>query len=108
MAVQNLKIAPEVEMRSNFSKEVRKLKTAAEEELRSYGVSALFTSVLRVDRALVIIKDRLANDVTLKNRTPRLPEEITKLLKLCLKCTYCSFQDQYYLQIHGAAMGSLV
>ena len=80
---------------------------APEEELRSYDVSSLFTTVT-VDRAVVVIKDRLANNFTLKNRTPLLPEKITKILELCLKCTYFSFQDQYFLQIHGAARGSQV
>ena len=41
------------------------------------------------------IKDRRVNDVTLENRTPLSPEGITKLL-------------EYYLQIHGAAVGSPV
>ena len=59
-----------------------------------------------MDRALVVIKDRLLNDVTLKNRTALSPEEITKSLELCLKCTYFSSEDQYKLKIHDAAMGS--
>ena len=33
---------------------------------------------------------------------------MAKLLELCFKCAYFSFQDQYYLQIYGAAMGSPV
>ena len=51
-----------------FAKEVQKLKFAPEEELRLYDVPALFTSV-PVDRALVVIKDRLVNDGKLANRT---------------------------------------
>ena len=41
------------------------LKIAPEEELRLYDVSALFISV-PVSKALVIIKERLVNDITLK------------------------------------------
>ena len=59
------------------------LKIAPEEELRSYEVSALFTSIL-VNTALVFMKEIPTNDVTLKNRIPLSPKEITKLLELCL------------------------
>ena len=62
---------------------MRKSKHFAKEELRSYNVSSI-----QVDKALVVIKDRFVSDVTLKNRRPLSPEEITKLLVLCLKCTY--------------------
>ncbi len=40
--------------------------------------------------------------------TPLSPHDIVRLLELCLKHTYFAFQDQFYLQIHGAAMGSPV
>ena len=33
---------------------------------------------------------------------------MTKLLEICLQCTYFTFGGAYYLQIHGAAMGSPV
>ena len=34
--------------------------------------------------------------------------DIILLLKFCLKNTYFSFQDQFYEQVEGAAMGSPV
>ena len=79
---------------------------ALEEEMRLYNVSTLFTSI-PVDKALVVMKDRLVNYIILKNRTP-LSREDHKTMELCLKCTYFLFQDQYYLQIHGVAIGSPV
>jgi hypothetical protein len=78
-----------------------------DEELRSYDVSALFTSV-PVDKAMEVIRKKLEEDDTLYERTPLSPDDIIKLLDLCLRCTYFSFQGVYYLQIHGAAMGSPV
>ena len=33
--------------------------------------------------------------------------DILLLLEFCLKNTYFSFQDQFYEQVEGAAMGSL-
>ena len=35
-------------------------------------------------------------------------KDIIRLLEFCLKSTYFSFQDQFYEQVEGMAMGSLV
>jgi hypothetical protein len=90
-----------------FVKEVQGLILQPDEEIRSYDVTALFTSV-PVDKALNIIEQRLKNDTTLTERTSIPPPDIVRLLNICLNCTYFIFQEQYYLQIHGAAMGSPV
>ena len=74
--------------------------------ISSYDVSALFTSV-PVDPALNIIKDLLEKDHTLKERTVMEVSDIILLLEFCLKNTF-SFQDQFYEQVEGAAMGSPV
>ena len=68
---------------------------------------ALFTSV-PIDPALTIIKDLLDKDTTLKERTVMEVSDIILLLEFCLKNTYFSFQDQFYEQVEGAAMGSPV
>ena len=70
-------------------------------------MSALFTSV-PIDPALNIIKDLLDKDTTLKERTVMEVGDIILLLEFCLKNTYFSFQDQFYEQVKGAAMGSPV
>ena len=57
----------------HFSEKVRSERVEDDEELRSYDVSALFTSV-PVDRALVIIRERLENDKTLGERTKLTPQ----------------------------------
>ena len=90
-----------------FAEYVKLLKVGPDEELRSYDVSALFTSV-PVDKALEIIRRRLTEDVTLSNRTPLSPDDIIAMLEKCLKGTYFLYKGEYYLQIHGAAMGSPV
>ena len=51
--------------------------------LSSYDVSALFTSV-PVDPALVVIKDLLEKDPTLKERSPMSVGDIVLLLEFCL------------------------
>ena len=74
------------------------------EYLSSYDVFALFTSV-PVDPALNIIKDQLEKDHTLKERTVMEVGDIILILEFCLKNTYFPFQDQFYEQVEGAAMG---
>ena len=86
---------------------VTKQRVGPDEEMRSYDVSALFTSV-PVDKALILIRKKLKEDTTLSERTPLAPEDIANLLELCLKCTYFQYEGEFYLQIHGAAMGSPV
>ena len=90
-----------------FASEVRQLTLQPDEELRSYDVSALFTSV-PVDKALNVVRDRLINDDKLHERTPLSPDDVINLLELCLNCTYFQFQGDFYHQVHGAAMGSPV
>ena len=71
----------------------------------SYNVTALFTSV-PIDPALNIIKDMLVNDDNL--RTVLSVQNIIELLGFCLHNTYFSFQNKFYEQVEGAAMGSPV
>ena len=59
-----------------------------------------------VDKAVACIRGKLEQDPTLKGRTDMAPDDIAKLLRFCLGCTYFVFDKQYYRQIHGAAMGS--
>ena len=61
-----------------------------------------------VDPALRVIKDLLEKDPTIKDRTVLPVKDIILLLEFCLKNMYFSFQDQFYEQVEGAAMGSLV
>ena len=84
----------------DFVEQVRHITLAPGECLSSYDVSALFTSV-PVDPALKVIKG-------LKDRTVIGVNGIILLLEFCLKNTYFSFQDQFFEQVEGAAMGSLV
>ena len=58
--------------------------------------------------SLRVIKDLLEKDTTLKDRTVLPVEDIILLLEFCLKNTYLSFQDQFYEQVEGVAMGSPV
>ena len=89
----------------DFVEQVRHITLVPGECLSSYDVSALFTSV-PIDPALNIIKDLLEKDPTLKDRIVMGVNDIILLLEFCLKNTCFSFQDQFFEQVKGAAMGS--
>ena len=61
-----------------------------------------------MDQALGVIKDLLEKDPTLKDRSALIVNAIIQLLEFCLKNMNFSFQDQFYEQVEGAAMGSPV
>ena len=93
---------------SEFAKEVHEIKLDPDEELRSYNVSTLFMSV-PIDKVLEVIRLKLEEYNTLSERTP-LEHVISSNYCgcACLNCTYLLFHGEYYLQIHGVAMGSPV
>ena len=59
-----------------------------------------------IDKTLAVVAQRLQDDDTLLERTPIPPKDIHTLAEVCLKTTYFQYQDCYYEQIEGAAMGS--
>ena len=67
----------------------------------------MFTSV-SIDPALNIIKDLLEKDETLWDRSVLSAQNIIELLGFCLHNNYFSFQNKFYEQIEGTAMGSSV
>ena len=72
-----------------------------------YDVKALFPSV-PVDLTISTIKSKLIQDSLLSNRNPMSILEIITSLGFCLKNTSFLFQGNYFEQIYGAAMGSLI
>ena len=88
----------------DFVEQIKNETVLPGECLSCYDVSVLLISV-PVDPALGIIKDLLEKDPTLKERTVMSGEDIILILEFCLKNTYFSFQDQFYEQVEGVAMG---
>ncbi len=78
-----------------------------DEVLVSFDVVALFTNT-PIPETLDIVRSRLENDKTLKNRTRLTVDDIIELLGLVLNTTYFVFRGQIYKQKFGAAMGSPV
>ena len=71
-------------------------------------MAPLWLTSVPVDPALNIIRHLLDKDHTLKERTVLAVNDIILLLEFCLKNTYFSFQEQFYEQVEGVAMGSPV
>ena len=86
---------------------LRSVTLAQDESLVSYDVTSLFTKV-PVDESVNIIRDRLKQDACLHERTTLNADQIADLLNLCLKTTYFVYNDQFFKQVEGAAMGSPV
>ena len=75
--------------------------------LVSFDVVFLCTNV-PIKEAVDTIRERLRKDVSLEMRTPLSPKKIAELLELCLMSTYFSYNGEFYEQMGGVAMGSLV
>ena len=76
------------------------------EIFNSHDIVSLFTDTL-VDKSLKVIKQRLLQDKTLKQRTLLLVDDIMELLRFTFQTTsYFSFRGKIYQQLFGAAMGS--
>ena len=78
----------------DFVEQVKNVTLLPWECLSSYDVTALLTSV-PVNPALVIIKDLLEKDSTLKGRTVMLIRNIVLLSEFCVKNTHFSLQGQF-------------
>ena len=101
----------------SFSEHLRLVHISEDEELVSFDVSVLFTSI-PVSTALDVINHLFCEhieDLEAKNKygcsfkcnTIGLEkDEVMQFLKLVLENCVFTFQDKFFKQLHGAAMGS--
>ena len=101
------KLPHHMQSTSDFVSKVREGTLLPGECLSSYNVTTLFTSV-PIDPVLNIIKDLLEKDETLHNRSVLSVQNIIECLEICLHNTHFSFQNKFYEQVEGTAMGSPV
>ena len=90
-----------------FVEEMKEMKLEKGECITSYDVIALFTSI-PIPSALEVMKKKLDQDTELQKRTIMPVDTILELLAFCLNNTYFVFQDTFYEQTKGAAMGSSI
>ncbi len=86
---------------------IKDVKIKEDEELVSFDVSALFTSI-PVPAAISVIRSKLEEDSSWKTNTSMSVDHIIALLDVILNTTYFSFNGDLYRQNLGAAMGSPV
>ena len=77
------------------------------EIFNSHDVVSLFTNT-PINESLDVIKKRLQNDKSLKQRTLLSVDDVIELLRFVLTTTYFLFRGKIYKQRFGAAMGSPV
>ena len=94
-----------VQNNQDFLQSIEGTQLKPEEEMMSFDVEALFTSV-PVDPSIEIIKKLMEEDRTLHQRTSMTVDQIICLLRFCLTTTYFTFQGKIFEQVKGAAMGS--
>ena len=94
-----------VQNSQKFVEEIKDMKLEKGECITSYDVVALFTSI-PIPSAIEVMKKKLEEDTELQKRTILPVDNILELLAFCLNNTYFVFQDTYYEQNKGAAMGS--
>ena len=90
---------------ADFVQQLKGITLEANENMVSYDVSALCTSV-PIDPTINIIRRKLELDQELHLRTSMNVEQIISLLEFCLKTTYFQFQGRFFEQLQGTAMGS--
>ena len=95
-----------IQSTSDFVNRAKGLTLQPGECIISHDVTSPFTSV-PIDPALNIIKD-LEKDEKLNDRTVLSVKDITEILGFCLHNTCFSFQNKFYEQVEGVAMGSPV
>ena len=96
-----------VQNNQEFLKQLEHIKLGLDDIIMSYDVKAVFTLV-PINPALKIIQKLLEEDQTLPQRTTMTVNNITYLLEFCLTSTYFTFQEKFYEQVEGAAMGSSI
>ena len=90
---------------ASFVDIIRKTQLHPEDRLISFDVSNLFTQV-PIEEALRVVTEKLSMDESLKDGTSIPTSHLVQLIELCLRTTYFQFEDKFYEQSEGAAMGS--
>ena len=88
-----------------FCKQMKNVRLKEDDELLPFDVVSLFTSI-PVDLAIQVATDVLSNDETLQDRSTIPVDDIVDLLDFCLSTTNFKYNNIYYRQIFGTAMGS--
>ena len=78
-----------------FVKKAKDIKLPPGTKLFSYDAEALFPSI-PIQECTNVIKQRLSNDPSLKNRTDLSPDDIADLINLCVESTDFVFDQRHH------------
>ena len=88
----------------DFVQKIQDFQMSSDDRLVSFDVKSLFTKV-PIEEALEVIGRRLESCDDPPDTTLSIPM-IKRLLRICLTSTYFMWNDEYYEQTDGAAMGN--
>ena len=89
----------------HFAKKIDNISLNSCDLIVSFDVKNLFTNV-PINEVMSRVQVLLDADESLEDRTTMSPATICQLTELCLRTTYFEFQEEFYEQVDGAAMGS--
>ena len=92
---------------SEFKKFIQSQTVQPDEEIVSFDVISLFTSI-PVKLALQVVDSKLRSDDKWQDNTNLTHGQLMSLLKFVLNNSYFVFEETHYHQIFGCAMGSPV
>ena len=92
---------------TDFAKHIRGIQLEEEDIMISFDVVSLFTKV-PVAGAIDAISALLDKGNSFEDVTAIPARDICSLTELCLRSTYFQFQDRFFEQVDGVAMGSLL
>ncbi|KAL9958564.1 hypothetical protein ACROYT_G035593 [Oculina patagonica] len=92
---------------TEFSEFVINQRVADDEELVSFDVVSLFTSI-PVKLAIEVVKTNLEQSDEWKETTNLTVEQVIGLLEIVLNNSYFTYAEMHYHQVFGCAMGSPV
>jgi hypothetical protein len=89
----------------HFIKFIEDINLQNEDCFVSSDVVSLFTNV-PVEEVLQVIRNRLITDPSFPECSQLQAEDVMELLGICLTTTYLQFEDKFYQQKEGMAMGN--
>ena len=95
----------QVKNSTEFVQQIEEIEPQEGEVIVSFDVVSLFTKV-PIQEAMQAIHSRLTQDESLEDRTTITVPDICHLTEMCLRSTYFKFQDVFFEQVEGTAMGS--
>ena len=98
-------IASAVKNSAELVNRLRTIDVQTEDQMISFDVKSLFTSVPR-DDALEVLRSKLELDDQLAARTELSIDSVMELVTACVTTTYFRVEETYYQQVDGLAMGS--